>query len=106
MKGKKKTSRFKKTTACPSSRTLLSYRIKKLSSQMATLVGYHRKACEFCNAELELLAHHQRTAKGVRAPEIPINLRILAESILGNNPQVDRYLWRSYSLSGALMMRQ
>jgi hypothetical protein len=85
MKGKKKTSRFKKTTACPSSPTLLSYRIGKLSSEMATLVGYHLKGCEFCNAELALLAHHERQSKAVRTPEIPINLRILAESILSSS---------------------
>ena len=53
---------------------------------MSTLVGYHLKACEFCNAELALLAHHHQRSrkKEQRAPEIPMNLRILAESILGN----------------------
>ena len=74
---------FRKTAACPASSTLLSYRAAKLSRKAAELVRDHLVGCEFCNAELPLLAHH-KAVRGtrVRTPEIPINLRILAESIL------------------------
>jgi hypothetical protein len=48
-------------------------------------VKEHLAECDFCNAELPLLAHHQPVAGGQRTPEIPMNLRILAESILGHN---------------------
>jgi hypothetical protein len=42
--------------------------------------------CDFCTAELALLAHHTRGDKREeRAPEIPMNLRILAESLLCKN---------------------
>ena len=83
MKGSKKTIQFRKTTACPSSKTLLYFRSEKLSTEVSTLVQYHLNACEFCRAELMLLAHHQRFRKQEeRPPEIPMNLRILAESIL------------------------
>ena len=42
----------------------------------------HLENCDFCNAEARLLAHHKASRKGLKAPEIPMNLRILAESIL------------------------
>jgi len=83
MKGSDTTISFSKTAACPSSTTLLYFRTEKLSNEISILVGYHLKACDFCRAELMLLAHHQRPRKGEdKPPEIPMNLRILAESIL------------------------
>ena len=73
---------FRKTATCPASSTLLSYRAEKLSRKEAELVRTHLADCEFCAAELPLLAHHQPERRQPRAPEIPMNLRILAESIL------------------------
>lgn len=74
---------FEKTVACPSSGTLLSYRTKALPKELLTLVRLHLSACEFCTAELALLAYHHAPRKGDdKAPEIPMNLRILAESLL------------------------
>ena len=87
MKGSKTTSgTFGKTSACPSSNILLSFRLEKLAPELLTLVKYHLKICEFCSAELPLLAHHCPQKRGeTRPPEIPMNLRILAESILCQN---------------------
>lgn len=73
---------FRKTAACPASSTLLSYRAEKLSRKVAAVVQTHLADCEFCNAELPLLAHHKPVRRQPRAPEMPINLRILAESLL------------------------
>ena len=73
---------FRKTATCPASSTLLSYREEKLSRKIAALVRMHLAGCEFCNAELPLLAHHKPERRQPRPPEIPMNLRILAESIL------------------------
>ena len=74
---------FRKTADCPASSTLLSYRTAKVSRKVGAVVREHLLECEFCSAELPLLAHH-KPARGtrVRTPEIPINLRILAESII------------------------
>jgi hypothetical protein len=86
MKTTKKTITFRKTAACPSSATLLSFRTGKVSIEISTLVSYHLDTCEFCQAELRLLAHHrQNTKREEVVPEIPMNLRILAESILNRN---------------------
>jgi len=50
---------------------------------VVTLVRQHLADCEFCSAELPLLAHHDpRHPRVLKPPEMPINLRILAESIL------------------------
>jgi hypothetical protein len=85
MKGTEKTIPFRKTAACPSTKTLLYFRTEKLSLEISTLVRYHLNACDFCHAELMLLAHYGQpnTKLDEKIPEIPMNLRILAESILG-----------------------
>lgn len=76
---------FRKTAACPAAGTLLAYRFEKLSPEFAALVRRHLATCEFCNAELRLLAHHKPGKRSfLKTPEMPINLRILAESILGS----------------------
>jgi hypothetical protein len=85
MKGRKKAVSFRKTVACPSSSMLLSYTLKKLSPEVSALIKYHLRDCEFCASELPLLAHHKQPPKPERAPEIPMNLRILAESIMCQN---------------------
>ena len=74
---------FRKTAACPASTTLLSFHAKRLSPMLVTLVRQHLETCEFCSSELPLLAHHRAESGLARTPEIPMNLRILAESILG-----------------------
>jgi len=83
--GSMKTSEtpFLKTAACPASATLVSFRCQNLPAEIATSVSEHLEACDFCCAELRLLAHHQAAITRYPTPEIPMNLRILAESILG-----------------------
>ena len=83
MKTSTRTLPFIKTAACPASATLLSFRSDSLSAEAAGLVKDHLEICDFCSAELPLLAHHKVGAeRGVKAPEIPLDLRILAESLL------------------------
>ena len=80
---------FTKTIACPSSNVLLSFHFQALSPEIRTLVKHHLAACDFCCAEIPLLAHYQRPVKGeCKPPDIPINLRILAESLLGKTRAV------------------
>ena len=73
---------FRKTPACPASATLVSFRCQNLPDGLALSVKEHLRDCDFCCAELRLLAHHQPVIAKFPVPEIPINLRILAESIL------------------------
>ena len=73
---------FIKTATCPASATLLSFRGNTLSAKAATRVREHLESCDFCCAESRLLAHHKAGRERPKAPEIPSDLRILAESIL------------------------
>jgi hypothetical protein len=82
MKSATHTLAFRKTAACPASATLLSFRARSLSTAVAVSVRDHLELCDFCSAELPLLAHHEPAASAHKTPEIPMNLRILAESIL------------------------
>jgi len=82
---------FTKTTACPSSNLLLSCLFQALSPEIMTLIRYHLAACDFCCAEMPLLAHYESPLKGdCKSPDIPINLRILAESLLWKSSAVRR----------------
>lgn len=77
---------FQKGRACPSSNLLLSFLAATVSNEVASLVKNHLAGCEFCEAELALLAHHRDLGKPPRrAPDLPMNLRILAESLLSQN---------------------
>ena len=90
---------FTKTIACPSSNILLSFHLQALSPEIRTLVRHHLVTCDFCCAEMPLLAHYRKPLKGeCKAPEIPINLRILAESLLGKGRAVRRVLERKKSV--------
>ena len=76
---------FRKTAACPPSSELLSYRSRALSAIEEMFIREHLGGCDFCSAELGLLAHdHATPVINLRVPEMPINLRILAESILSH----------------------
>jgi hypothetical protein len=91
MKVLQRTLPFTKTAACPASTTLLSFGRNSLAADAAVSVKGHLEFCDFCNAELPLLAHHQAgVAGGDRPPDLPINLRILAESILGSIQKIHK----------------
>ena len=77
---------FSKKLTCPSSSLLLSFRLQALTPEVRFLVKNHLGGCDFCACELSLLAWYSAPAKGeCRTPELPINLRVLAESILGKS---------------------
>ena len=77
---------FSKKLACPSSYLLLSFRRQILAREINFLIRHHLAACDFCYCEVPLLAFYSAPQKGeVRTPELPINMRLLAESILGRD---------------------
>ncbi len=77
---------FSKKLACPSSNLLLSFHHQSLAPEINFLVKHHLAGCDFCYCEIRLLAYYQPPLKGeCRPPELPINLRVLAESILGQD---------------------
>jgi len=75
---------FTKKLACPSSNLLLSFLSQSLAPEIDFLVKHHLAGCDFCYCEVPLLSFYTPPVKGeCRPPDLPINLRALAESILG-----------------------
>jgi hypothetical protein len=75
---------FSKELDCPSSKLLLSFQKQALAPEINFLVKNHIAGCDFCFCEIPLLAFYKQPLKGeCRPPELPMNLRVLAESILG-----------------------
>ena len=80
------TAEFLKTRDCPSAETLLLYGEAALTRSRRRRVAAHLAACDFCDAEARLLAHHPRSVwralpAGEAAPA-PAPLRRLAEDLL------------------------
>jgi hypothetical protein len=77
---------FRKKLACPSSNLLLSFQNQALAPEINFMVKHHLSGCDFCYCEIPLLTFYKPPLKGeCRPPELPINLRVLAESILGQD---------------------
>lgn len=77
---------FSKKLACPPSNLLLSFRNQALAPEINFLVRHHLASCDFCYCEIPLMTFYEPPLKGeCRPPELPINLRVLAESILGQD---------------------
>ncbi len=77
---------FCKQASCPSAETLLSYSAHRLLSGRTARVAKHLAGCDFCCAELQLLAEFPQVDEGeTQTAEIPLPLRRLAEEILAGS---------------------
>jgi hypothetical protein len=83
---------FCKLPTCPSAEVLLAFSDQSLDTAKYRAVLEHLGRCEFCSAELHMLAHHPIEAnRDCPFDEIPIHLKLLAESILfGERAALDR----------------
>jgi hypothetical protein len=76
---------FCKYKTCPSADVILSYCVAKLAPEAEQQVANHLSVCEFCGAEMNMIAHHspcEIPAESVPC-EMPASLRRLAEDLLG-----------------------
>lgn len=81
-----RTTIFCKQLTCPSAQTLLSYGAANLATEMKATVTEHLAACDFCDAELQLLTSHAPNAnEGYQLTAMPAHLRYLAESLLAGS---------------------
>lgn len=75
---------FCKQATCPSSEALLSYTTDALGVDQQARMALHLAVCDFCGAELQLLTEHPPIEEeGCALSDIPLNLRHLAEALLG-----------------------
>jgi hypothetical protein len=75
---------FCKQATCPSSETLLTYQRVGLAAAQRAWVASHLASCDFCGAELQLLTKYSPTSEKYAQTNIPLNLRRLAEALLGS----------------------
>jgi len=74
---------FAKSATCPSAEALLGFAESRQPSRRTELIASHLTECDFCRAELHLLERFPSKAEPIVIAEMPANLRVLAESILG-----------------------
>lgn len=73
---------FCKTVKCPTSQALLDYYSSFMSPGDQACVGRHLESCDFCSAELQLLARHRSEDEEYSFAEMPPQVRRLAEDLL------------------------
>jgi hypothetical protein len=74
------TARFRKLRTCPYTETLVTYSAAGLAGRVAE----HVESCDFCGAEVQLLARHAPPAGALPFADLalPAHLRRLAEDVL------------------------
>jgi len=83
------TATFCKRKTCPSAELLLLYHDAVLAPALACMVTTHLAGCDFCDAELFMLARCPPTALVCRTPvAIPEPLYRLAKALLASAPRV------------------
>ena len=87
------TAEFRKLKTCPSAEMLLLYNDAGLASEYRQKVTVHLAACDFCEAERQLLLRHWgravEAAVSFKTMEMPLNLRRLAEDLM-DEPSLNR----------------
>jgi hypothetical protein len=75
-------TQFCKSGECPPAQDILAYHSPQPIGEVARRVRQHLEFCDFCNAELQLLARHRTSSETSMSPELPTSLRALAERLL------------------------
>ena len=75
-------TRFSKQVNCPPTETLAAYQQDRLGLLAQQAVAAHLGACDFCGAELQLLARAAEAIPPAPPPPLPLALRLYAETLL------------------------
>ena len=78
---------FLKQRACPSAEQLLAYSWGGLSPLDRARVSAHCAACDFCNAELQLLTQHPAGPDVVPEGTLSPVMQVLAEKLMAEHVQ-------------------
>jgi len=86
--GSVSTAPFCKRKTCPATELLLLYHDALLAPALKQMVATHLVECDFCGAELALLAKHPPCELACYAPApMPEPLYRLAKALLGGRPR-------------------
>lgn len=81
--GSVSTATFSKLKTCPAAETLLLYGDSALAREARSEVAAHLSNCDFCDAELQLLAKFPPRGRArFRPVKMPLNLYRLAKDLL------------------------
>ena len=83
--------RFGKRHDCPSSEVLCAHGAGALPPLPGLAAAAHLRSCDFCGAESRLLARSVEPRAATPAPEMPLALRLFAESRLAEMNAVAAY---------------
>lgn len=83
--------RFAKRHDCPASETLRAHAAGALSPLPRDSVGTHLSSCEFCAAESRLLARDVEPFETTTTLEMPLALRLFAQSRLAQVASVEAF---------------
>jgi anti-sigma factor ChrR (cupin superfamily) len=70
---------------CPDQALLAAHNAGALSPLMQERVGSHLQACDFCGAASQLLTRLPSEAAAQDAVELPLSLRLLAQTLLDSH---------------------
>lgn len=73
---------FRKKATCPSANNLVQHLSEERHSKEGERIERHLGSCDFCYAEVHLLARHPAKAEEIVTPIVPEHLRLLAEALL------------------------
>ncbi len=76
---------FCKTAECPTSEALLDYNRALMPPMIPILIKEHLASCDFCGAEVLLLARYRGEPEECVFAEMPEHLRRLAEDLLNGS---------------------
>ena len=76
---------FCKTADCPTSEALLAYGSSLAAPGILSFIESHLASCDFCGAELQLLANCESENQKYSFAEMPEHLRRLAEALLNRS---------------------
>ena len=84
-----KGSSFAPQAACPDQQALAAYHADTLTYLMRERVGVHLRVCDFCGAASQLLAQLPPQEASPEAVEMPLALRLLAQTLLSPQSRAD-----------------
>ena len=76
---------FCKTADCPTSQALLDYSRSLMPPMIPIFIKEHLASCDFCGAELQLLARYRGEPEEYSFAEMPEHLRRLAQDLLSGS---------------------
>ncbi|MEP6923555.1 MAG: hypothetical protein ABI954_03740 [Pyrinomonadaceae bacterium] len=88
---------FCKSRNCPLTEEIRLFANDELETDEARTVVKHLEECEFCSAEVQFLANFPERGETLPVPELPFQLRQLADIMLAEKTHEQLFLRRLFA---------